>query len=63
MSLTGFGEVHDCLGSLAAPSNGLPAGPQVARFRKLGWSVWASPVSSGRNGQRDPANGPPNPNS
>ena len=36
MSLMGSGEVHNLLGSLAAPSIGLPAGPQVARFRKLG---------------------------
>jgi len=43
MSLTGFGEVHNRLGSLAAPPFGLPAGPQVARFRKLGWSLAGQP--------------------
>ena len=36
ISLTGSGEVHNLLGSLAVPPIGLPAGPQVARFRKLG---------------------------
>jgi hypothetical protein len=36
MGPVGSGEVHNLLGSLAAPSFGLPAGPQVARFRKLG---------------------------
>ena len=41
MSLMGSDEVHNLLGSLAAPSFGLPAGPQVARFRKLGCPIVA----------------------
>lgn len=38
MGLTGSDEVHNLLGSLKLPRRfRLPAGPQVARFRKLGY--------------------------
>ena len=51
MTLMGSGEVHILLGSLAAPSKGLPAGPQVARFRKLGCPLRPAPYQAAGMGR------------
>ena len=51
MDLLGSGEVNILLGSIAAPSIGLPAGPQVARFRKLGCPQRLAPYQAAGMGR------------
>jgi len=50
-------------GEHSCPAVLIACRPSGGPLKEIGVSTVASPVSRGMNGQRDPANDPPNPNS